>query len=84
LAAREDWVIDGIIAAMRLTRQSQSCTVGSRLFLHRDIFDSFLWQESIPEALLAARRQGDRVRIFAAMRMSAYGGGFNWSLQHRA
>jgi acyl-CoA reductase-like NAD-dependent aldehyde dehydrogenase len=27
---------------MRFTRQSQSCTAGSRLFLHADIFDSFL------------------------------------------
>src|SRR5262249_46443527 len=27
---------------MRFTRQSQSCTAGSRLFLHRDIFDIFL------------------------------------------
>jgi acyl-CoA reductase-like NAD-dependent aldehyde dehydrogenase len=27
---------------MRFTRQSQSCTAGSRLFLHRDIFDEFL------------------------------------------
>ena len=34
--------VDGIIAGMRFTRQSQSCTAGSRLFLHRDIFDSFL------------------------------------------
>jgi betaine-aldehyde dehydrogenase len=34
--------VDGIIAAMRFTRQSQSCTAGSRLFLHADIFDSFL------------------------------------------
>jgi betaine-aldehyde dehydrogenase len=40
--ANEDWVVDGIIAAMRFTRQSQSCTAGSRLFLHADIFDSFL------------------------------------------
>jgi betaine-aldehyde dehydrogenase len=40
--ANEDWVVDGIIAAMRFTRQSQSCTAGSRLFLHQDIFDSFL------------------------------------------
>ncbi|MBM3561305.1 MAG: aldehyde dehydrogenase family protein [Alphaproteobacteria bacterium] len=38
----EDWVVDGIIASMRFTRQSQSCTAGSRLFLHADIFDSFL------------------------------------------
>src|SRR5262245_17388836 len=40
--ANEDWVVDGIIAAMRFTRQSQSCTAGSRLFLHVDIFDDFL------------------------------------------
>ena len=40
--ADEDWVVEGIIAAMRFTRQSQSCTAGSRLFLHADIFDSFL------------------------------------------
>ena len=40
--ANEDWVVDGVIAAMRFSRQSQSCTAGSRLFLHADIFDSFL------------------------------------------
>jgi betaine-aldehyde dehydrogenase len=40
--ADEDWTVDGIVAAMRFTRQSQSCTAGSRLFLHEDIFDSFL------------------------------------------
>ena len=40
--ANQDWVVDGIIAAMRFTRQSQSCTAGSRLFLHADIFDDFL------------------------------------------
>lgn len=40
--ADEDWAVDGIIAAMRFTRQSQSCTAGSRMFLHADIFDSFL------------------------------------------
>ena len=40
--ANEDWVVDGIISAMRFTRQSQSCTAGSRLFLHNDIFDDFL------------------------------------------
>jgi acyl-CoA reductase-like NAD-dependent aldehyde dehydrogenase len=40
--ADEDWAVEGIIAAMRFTRQSQSCTAGSRLFLHADIFDSFL------------------------------------------
>ncbi len=40
--ADEDWVVDGVIAGMRFTRQSQSCTAGSRLFLYADIFDSFL------------------------------------------
>ena len=40
--ANEEWVVDGIGMAMRFTRQSQSCTAGSRLFLHEDIFDSFL------------------------------------------
>jgi acyl-CoA reductase-like NAD-dependent aldehyde dehydrogenase len=40
--ANEDWAVDGVIAAMSFTRQSQSCTAGSRLFLHADIFDSFL------------------------------------------
>lgn len=40
--ANEDWAVEGIINAMRFTRQSQSCTAGSRLFLHADIFDDFL------------------------------------------
>jgi acyl-CoA reductase-like NAD-dependent aldehyde dehydrogenase len=33
---------DGVIAAMRFARQGQSCTAGSRLFLHTTVFDSFL------------------------------------------
>lgn len=32
----------GVITAMRLTRQGQSCTAGSRLFVHRDVYDAFL------------------------------------------
>ena len=40
--ANEDWAVEGVMAAMRFTRQSQSCTAGSRLFLHEKIFDSFL------------------------------------------
>jgi betaine-aldehyde dehydrogenase len=40
--ADKDWVVDGVIAGMRFPRQSQSCTAGSRLFLHTDIFESFL------------------------------------------
>lgn len=38
----EDWVVTGTLAAARITRQSQSCTCGSRLFVHRKIYDSFL------------------------------------------
>jgi betaine-aldehyde dehydrogenase len=37
-----DDVVDGVIAGMRFTRQGQSCTAGSRLFLHEGIYDSFL------------------------------------------
>jgi acyl-CoA reductase-like NAD-dependent aldehyde dehydrogenase len=40
--ADEDWVVQGVGSAMRFTRQSQSCTAGSRLFVHRSIYDSFL------------------------------------------
>ncbi|MGH9256356.1 MAG: aldehyde dehydrogenase family protein [Vicinamibacterales bacterium] len=40
--ANDDRTVDGVIAGMRFTRQGQSCTAGSRLFLHRSIFDSFL------------------------------------------
>lgn len=34
--------VQGVMTAMRFTRQSQSCTAGSRLFLHQSIYDSFL------------------------------------------
>ena len=40
--ADEDWTVDAVIAAMRFTRQSQSCTAGSRLFLHTSRFEPFL------------------------------------------
>src|SRR4030067_701178 len=35
-------VVDGVITGMRFTRQGQSCTAGSRLFLHASIYDSFM------------------------------------------
>jgi betaine-aldehyde dehydrogenase len=38
----DDEAVAGVIAGMRFTRQSQSCTAGSRLLLHESIFDSFL------------------------------------------
>jgi aldehyde dehydrogenase (NAD+) len=38
----DDATADGVIAAMRFARQGQSCTAGSRLFVHDDIYDEFL------------------------------------------
>lgn len=52
----EDWVIEGIISSMRFTRQSQSCTAGSRLFLHKKHFDKFL---SALEAKTSKLKLGD-------------------------
>ena len=37
-----DELIDGLLLASRFTRQGQSCTAGSRLFLHEDIYDEVL------------------------------------------
>jgi acyl-CoA reductase-like NAD-dependent aldehyde dehydrogenase len=68
--------VDGVIAGMRVTRQGQSCTAGSRLFLHRSIFDSFLEKltarlsllkigdpldESTDMGAIISRKQFDRV-----------------------
>jgi betaine-aldehyde dehydrogenase len=74
--ANEDRTVDGVIAGMRVTRQGQSCTAGSRVFLHRTIFDSFLDKlaaklkllkigdpsdESTDMGAIINRRQFDRV-----------------------
>ncbi|MBN9743431.1 aldehyde dehydrogenase [Amycolatopsis sp. A1MSW2902] len=40
--ADEDWVAQGAISGMRFARQGQSCTAGSRLFVHRSIVGSFV------------------------------------------
>ena len=37
-----DEVVEQVLLASRFARQSQSCTTGSRLFLHADIHDAFL------------------------------------------
>ena len=39
--ADEEWVVDGVVAGVRFFRQGQSCTAGSRLFVHRSIVESF-------------------------------------------
>lgn len=37
-----DDVVEGVLAGMRVHRQSQSCTAGSRLFVHASIFDDIV------------------------------------------
>jgi aldehyde dehydrogenase (NAD+) len=39
---RIDATVTGLLTAMRFTRQGQSCTAGSRLFLHADVYDAVL------------------------------------------
>jgi Aldehyde dehydrogenase family len=66
--ADEDWVGDGVIAGMRFTRQSQSCTAGSRLFLHAEIYDSFLDKlRTKTEALKLARSTRPSSRFASAV-----------------
>jgi betaine-aldehyde dehydrogenase len=40
--SNDERTVDGVVTAMRFTRQGQSCTAGSRLFLHKSIYDDFL------------------------------------------
>ncbi|WP_417674871.1 aldehyde dehydrogenase family protein [Pseudodonghicola sp.] len=37
-----DKAVEGVMQGMRFTRQGQSCTASSRVFIHADIFDSFV------------------------------------------
>jgi betaine-aldehyde dehydrogenase len=39
--SNDDATVQHVIAAMRFARQGQSCTAGSRLYVHRDVFDDF-------------------------------------------
>ena len=54
--ADDERTADGVIAAMRFARQGQSCTAGSRLFVHQQVFDPFLDRLS---AKLAKMKVGD-------------------------
>lgn len=54
--SNDDRTVDGVIAGMRFTRQGQSCTAGSRLFVHASIADEFLAKLA---AKLARLRVGD-------------------------
>ncbi len=42
--SNDERTVEGVVTAMRFTRQGQSCTAGSRLFLHKSIYDDFLSQ----------------------------------------
>lgn len=41
-AANDDDLINNLLISSRVHRQGQSCTAGSRLFLHEDIYDNVL------------------------------------------
>lgn len=53
---RLDGIATNVVNAMRFARQGQSCTAGSRLYVHRDVFDAVL--DKVVEKL-AALRIGD-------------------------
>lgn len=38
----DDWAVEGVASAMRFSRQSQSCTAGSRLFVQQSIYERFI------------------------------------------
>ncbi len=77
-----DKVVPGIVQGMRFTRQGQSCTAGSRLFLHDDIYDEVMERtveavvrlrlgdplnESTHIGTIVSREQFDRVRSFVEL-----------------
>ncbi|MBM6621872.1 aldehyde dehydrogenase family protein [Micrococcaceae bacterium RIT802] len=54
--AVDDDLVDQLLLASRFARQGQSCTAGSRLFIHRDVYDDVLAQ-LVPR--LGAMKVGD-------------------------
>ena len=79
--ANDERTVDGVIAGMRFTRQGQSCTAGSRLFLHESIADDFLAKlaaklakievgdpldEATDMGAIASRRQYEKVCGYVA------------------
>ena len=51
-----DLAVPGVITGMRFTRQGQSCSAGSRVYIHEDVFDTVV--ERVVDAL-AKLRIGD-------------------------
>jgi len=56
-----DATVEGVLTAMRFTRQGQSCTAGSRLFVHADIYDAFLDRLSSRVGALTVGDPGEEV-----------------------
>ncbi|MDN6332831.1 MAG: aldehyde dehydrogenase family protein [Micrococcaceae bacterium] len=54
--AVDDQLVDQLLLASRFARQGQSCTAGSRLFIHREVYDEVL-SELVPR--LGAMKVGD-------------------------
>lgn len=40
--AMDEYVLDQVLLSTRFARQGQSCTMGSRVFIHTDIYEEFL------------------------------------------
>jgi aldehyde dehydrogenase (NAD+) len=79
--SNDDVTVEGVLTAMRFTRQGQSCTAGSRLFLHEAIADDFMDKlvaslgrlvvgdpvdEATDMGALINRKQFDRVQDYIA------------------
>lgn len=82
-----DAVVPGIVSAMRFTRQGQSCTAGSRLFVHADVAPLLLpalrtalgrlkigdpLDESTDVGSIVSRRQFDRVCGYVSEAAATY------------
>ncbi|HEY5223942.1 MAG TPA: aldehyde dehydrogenase family protein [Microbacteriaceae bacterium] len=87
--ADEEWAVEAAMLGMRFFRQGQSCTAGSRLFVHQSIFDSFMQKFSSKAAEMTVgdpleeasdigaivnKKQFDRVCGFIEEAMSVDGG----------
>jgi betaine-aldehyde dehydrogenase len=87
--ADDDWAVDAAMMGMRFFRQGQSCTAGSRLFVHKSIFDSFMskftsrvaalqvgdpMEETSDIGAIVNKKQFDRVRGFIEEGIGVDGG----------
>lgn len=87
--ADDDWAVDAAMTGMRFFRQGQSCTAGSRLFVHKSIFDSFMskftsrvaalqvgdpMEETSDIGAIVNKKQFDRVRGFIEEGIGVDGG----------